>query len=130
MRVLRVRPEENENHHAGDRNIEPNGKCHARDAAMHREPARQREEERGLRSSDHVDVKSEFSATFSGNSGYTFAGFRLRRGQPSSSTRYSSLAFPVSQTFLREVSLKLEEAEIPPWRSCSAFGLASLKTRD
>ena len=43
---VRIRLEEHENHHAGDRNVEPNGERQARDSAVHREPARQREKQR------------------------------------------------------------------------------------
>src|SRR6267154_93751 len=50
-----IRLEEQENHHAGDGNIEPNGERQACDSAVHREPARQREKERRQyhRQSDH-----------------------------------------------------------------------------
>src|SRR5207237_2885865 len=44
--LVRIRFEEHENHHAGDRNVEPNGERQACDSAVHREPARQREKER------------------------------------------------------------------------------------
>src|SRR5712691_5637833 len=44
--LVRIRLEEHENHHAGDRNVEPNGERQACDAAVDREPARQREKER------------------------------------------------------------------------------------
>src|SRR5229473_7484504 len=43
--LVRIRLEEHENHHAGDRNVEPNGERQACDSAVHREPARQREKE-------------------------------------------------------------------------------------
>ena len=45
--LVRIRLEERENRHAGDRNVEPNGERQACDSAVHREPARQREKERG-----------------------------------------------------------------------------------
>lgn len=44
--LVRIRLEKHENHHAGERNVEPNGEREACDSAMHREPARQREKER------------------------------------------------------------------------------------
>ena len=44
--LVRVRLEEHENHHAGDRNIEPDGERPPRDSAVHGEPARQGEKER------------------------------------------------------------------------------------
>ena len=44
--LIRVGPEEDEYHHAGDRNVEPDGEGKACDSAVHREPARQREKER------------------------------------------------------------------------------------
>src|SRR5216684_3940269 len=44
--LVRIRLEEHENYHAGDRNVEPNGERPACDSAVHREPARQREKER------------------------------------------------------------------------------------
>jgi len=47
LSLVRVRLEEDENHHAGDRNIEPNGERQACNSAVHREPAGQREKERG-----------------------------------------------------------------------------------
>jgi hypothetical protein len=39
--LVRIRPEEHENHDPGDRNVEPNGERQACDPAVHREPARQ-----------------------------------------------------------------------------------------
>ncbi len=45
--LVGIRLEEHENHHAGDRNVEPNGERQACDSAVHFEPARQREKERG-----------------------------------------------------------------------------------
>jgi hypothetical protein len=45
-RLIRVCLQEHENHHTGDRNVEPNGEGQTCDSAVHREPARQREEER------------------------------------------------------------------------------------
>src|ERR1700682_1310608 len=44
--LVHIRLEEHENHHAGDRNVEPNGERQACDSTVHREPARQREKER------------------------------------------------------------------------------------
>lgn len=44
--LVRIRLEEHKYHHAGDRNVQPNGERHACDSAVHREPARQREKER------------------------------------------------------------------------------------
>jgi hypothetical protein len=44
-RLVDVRLEEHEDHHAGDRNVEPDGERPACDSAVHREAARQREEE-------------------------------------------------------------------------------------
>jgi hypothetical protein len=44
--LVRIRLEEHENHHAGDRNVEPNGERKARDSAVHLKPAGQREKER------------------------------------------------------------------------------------
>src|SRR6202140_1277171 len=43
--LVRVRPEEHENHTTGDRNVEPDGERKAGDPSVHREPARQREKE-------------------------------------------------------------------------------------
>ena len=45
-KLVRIRFEEQENHHPGDRNIEPNGERPACDSAVHREPPGQREKER------------------------------------------------------------------------------------
>jgi hypothetical protein len=45
--LVRICFEEHENHDTGDRNVEPNGERQACDSAVHREPARQREKERG-----------------------------------------------------------------------------------
>jgi hypothetical protein len=39
--LVRVRLEKQEDRHAGDRNVEPNGKRPACDSAVHREPAGQ-----------------------------------------------------------------------------------------
>jgi hypothetical protein len=41
--LVRIRLEERENHHAGDRNVEPDGERQACDSAVHRESTRQRE---------------------------------------------------------------------------------------
>jgi hypothetical protein len=43
--LVRIHFEKDENHHAGDRNVQPNGEGQACDPAVHREPARQREKE-------------------------------------------------------------------------------------
>ena len=45
--LIRIQLEEHENHHAGDGNVEPNGKCPARNSAVDSETTGQREEERG-----------------------------------------------------------------------------------
>ena len=44
--LVHIRSEEEENYHAGDRNVQPNGERQACDSAVHREPARHREKER------------------------------------------------------------------------------------
>ena len=44
--LVRIHLEESENHHAGDRNIQPNRERQARDSTMHRDSVRQREKER------------------------------------------------------------------------------------
>jgi hypothetical protein len=44
-RLVDIYLEEHEDHYAGDRNVQPNGERQARDSAVHREPARQREKE-------------------------------------------------------------------------------------
>ena len=44
---VRIRPQEHKHHHSGDRNVEPYGVRPACNSAVHREPARQREKERG-----------------------------------------------------------------------------------
>src|SRR6266516_1172339 len=44
--LVRVHFEEHKNHHAGDRNVEPNGKRETCNSPVHRESARQRQKER------------------------------------------------------------------------------------
>ena len=44
--LVHIHLEEDENHHAGDRNVQPNRERKACDSAVHREPAGQREKER------------------------------------------------------------------------------------
>src|SRR4029077_2807366 len=43
--LVRICFEEDEDHHAGDRNVEPNGESEACDSAVHREAASEREKE-------------------------------------------------------------------------------------
>jgi len=47
IELVGVRLEEDENHYAGDGNVEPNGEGEARDSAVHGEAAGQREKEGG-----------------------------------------------------------------------------------
>src|SRR5260370_14930475 len=59
--LVRIRLEEHENHHPGDRYIEPNGERPACDSAVHREPARQRKKER-CQHHRHVPPREDYLA--------------------------------------------------------------------
>jgi hypothetical protein len=58
-KLIRVGLKEHENHDAGDRNVKPNGKCEARDAAVHGEAAGEREKECGEDHGQRDDGKND-----------------------------------------------------------------------